>query len=173
MSQPRRNETVPWVVAAIAGVLLVALLAVYFFGVRPDEGKVPGALTTEERLVMTTAATEAANVLSYRRDHFEQDFQRALSGATGGLSSDLNSTKTTTQQTMNAGKFDMSATVTHTALEGPVGSGTHRGYTVLVTLNGYRSNAPNNPTPSQLAVTVERVKDRWLVSDIESIGVTG
>jgi hypothetical protein len=172
MSQLRRNTAAPWIVAAVAGAVLLGLLAVYFFALRPDENDVAGALSSEERGAMTAAGTEAANVLSYRRSHFEQDFQRALSGAMGNLASDLRSQKSTTQKTINDGKFDMSATVTHTALEGSI-TGTPHAYTVLVTLNGYRSVAPNQPTPSQLALTIRQVKGKWLVSDIENIGVSG
>jgi hypothetical protein len=173
MSEPRRSEAAPWIVAAVAGVILVALLALYFFGVRPDEGKIPGALTGDERTAMSAAGTEAANSLSYRRDHFEQDFERALAGATGGFASDLKQEKNLTLQTLTSNKFDLSATVTHTALEGPITSGKARGYTVLVTLNGYKSTQPDNPTQSQVAVTVQRVGTHWLVSDIRNIGIGG
>jgi hypothetical protein len=172
MAQPRRPDTAPWIVAGVAGVILIALLSVYFFVLRPDEDDVAGALTAQERTVMTAAGTEAANVLSFRRSQFEQDFQRALSGATGALADDLRRAKSTTRKTITDGKFDMSATVTHTALEGPVSGKSRHGYTVLVTLNGYRSNAPSQPTPSQLALTVLSIKGNWLVSDVENIGVS-
>jgi hypothetical protein len=171
MSQPRRSTSAPWIAAGIAGVVLVGLLAVYFFVLRPDEDDVAGGLNSEERTAMSAAGTEAANVLSYRRSHFAADFQRALSGATGNLAGDLRQQKSNTRKTINDGKFDMSATVTHTALEGPAGKSGHA-YTVLVTLNGYRSNAPNQPTPSQLALTVQLVRGKWLVSDVENIGVS-
>lgn len=170
MSQPRSNDATPWIVAGVLGAVLVALVAVYFFVLRPDEDNVVGALTGEEQTVLTTAGTEAANVLSYRRAHFEQDFQRALAGATGSLRGDLQQEKSVTLKTITDGKFDMNATVTHSALEGPVSG--KNAYTVLVTLNGYRSNAPAQPSPSQLALTVVKVKGKWLVSDIQNIGVT-
>ena len=170
MSQPRSNDATPWIVAGVAGVVLVALVAVYFFILRPDEDDVAGALNGQERTVVSVAGTEAANILSYRRDHFEQDFQRALAGATGSLKSDLRQEKSATLNTISKGKFDMSATVTHSALEGPVSG--KNAYTVLVTLNGYRSNAPSQPTPSQLALTVVNVKGNWLVSDVQSIGIS-
>lgn len=170
MSQPRRSSPAPWIAAGIAGVVLVALLAVYIFVLRPDEDDVAGAPTGEESTAMTAAGTEAANVLSYRRAHFAADFARALSGATGNLAGDLRQQKSTTQKAINDGKFDMSATVTHTALEGPISKIAHA-YTVLVTLNGFQSNAPNQPRQSQLALTVKLVKGKWLVSDIENIGV--
>lgn len=169
MSQPRSNDVAPWIVAGVAGVLLLALLAVYFFVLRPDEGDVAGALSSEEHTAVTTAGTEAANILSYRRAHFAQDYQRALAGATGSLAGDLRQEKSLTLKTITDGKFDMSATVTHSALEGPV-AGKH-GYMVLVTLNGYQSTSPTRPAPSQLALTILKVKSKWLVSDVQNIGV--
>jgi hypothetical protein len=172
MSQPRRSTSAPWIAAGIAGVVLVALLAAYFFALRPDEDDVAGALSGVESTAMTAAGTEAANVLSYRRAHFAADYQRALAGATGSLASDLRSEKSVTLKTITDGKFDMSATVTHTALESPEGKSGHA-YTVLVTLNGYRSTSPNQPVQSQLAVTVQQIKGKWLVSQIQNVGVGG
>jgi hypothetical protein len=171
--QPPRSEAAPWIVAGVAGVVLVALLAVYVFALRPDEGKPVGRFTSEERTAIAAAGTEAANALSYRRDHFEQDFQRALQGATGKFANDLKQEKQQTLSTITKYKFDLSARVTHTALEAPVSSGKRPGYTVLVTLNGYQSTNPTNPRQSQVAVTVQRVNGKWLVSDNESIGVGG
>src|SRR5919201_14534 len=106
-----------------------------------------------------------------RRASFESDFQRALSGATGDLASDLHKEKSVTLKTITNGKFDMSARTTHVALEQRLDSGNQHGYLVLVTLNGYRSSAPDVPTPSQLALTVLDVNGKWLVSNIDSVGV--
>src|SRR5439155_12649434 len=108
---------------------------------------------------------------SYRRTSFDADWQRALSGATGAFAADLRRDKQTTLKNMTDGKYDLSAKVTHVALEEQVDSGDHHGYVVLVTMNGYLSNAPTVPKPSQLAVTVENVNGKWLVSDVKSVGV--
>lgn len=171
MSQPRRASSAPWITAAIAGAALLALLLVYFLALRPDEDKINGGFTSQERAAMNAASVEAVNVLSYRRASFESDFQRALSGATGDLASDLHKEKSVTLKTITNGKFDMSARTTHVALEQRLDSGNQHGYLVLVTLNGYRSSAPDVPTPSQLALTVLDVNGKWLVSNIDSVGV--
>jgi nitrogen fixation protein len=171
MRQNRPALAAPWITAAVAGAVLIALLLVYFLALRPDEDDVNGDLTATERAAMRAASVEAANILSYRRAHFDDDFQRALSGATGALAKDLRRDKANTQKTITNGKFDMSATVTHVALEEPVKSGKRSGYVVLVTINGYQTNAPNVPRQSQLALTVEKISNKWLVSEVTSIGV--
>ncbi|HZC70525.1 MAG TPA: hypothetical protein VE442_07525 [Jatrophihabitans sp.] len=172
MSQPRRESAAPWIIAAIAGAVLVALLLVYFLALRPDEDHINGGFSGPEQDAMRAASVEAQNALSFRRASFEADFQRALSGATGAFASDLRRTKSATLKTITNGKFDMSAKVTNVALEDVVNSGGHHGYVVLVTMNGFRTTAPDIPTPSELALTVEDVDGKWLVSDVESVGVT-
>jgi Mce-associated membrane protein len=172
MPLTRRLLTAPWITAAVAALVLVALLLVYFIALRPDQGHVAGDLTSDERAAISAASTEAANVLSYRRAHFDADFQRAVDGATGSLKSDLTAQKAATQSTITQGKFDMSATVSLAAVEGRPDTAKGDSYQVLVTLNGYRSDAKDQATPSQLELTVQKVKSKWLVSDIASIGLT-
>jgi hypothetical protein len=170
MSEPRRVSYAPWITAAIAGAVLLALLLVYFLALRPDEGKINGGLTGQERSAMLAASGEAVNSLSYRRASFDADWQRAYAGATGHFASDLKSQKSNTLKAMTDGKFDLSAKVQRVALGDRIDSGTHHGYVVLVTMYGYKSNAPSAPKYSQLAVTVESVNGKWLVSNIESVG---
>jgi hypothetical protein len=158
-------------VAALAGAVFVALLVTYFVALRPAEGKVVGDLTAKENAAVEAAGTEMSNLLSFRRAHFDADFQRALSGATGALKSDVNAKKAVTLATMTKGKFDLIGKVTHKALEGPVGSGKKAGYVVLVTVNGYQSNATSQPVQQTLAVTVVRSGSKWLASDVTNIGV--
>jgi hypothetical protein len=172
MADLRRGMTAPWIVSAVAGAVLIATLIVYFVALRPAEGKVVGALTDQEQAAVNAAAQEATNVLSYTRAHFATDFQRALDGATGAMRTDLSGKKSAILDSITKGKFDLAADVTHKALEGPTGSGKSKGYLVLVTLNGYRSTAKDQPTPSDLEVTVVRSGGKWLVSQITSIGVS-
>lgn len=175
--------TAPMVAAAIAGAALIALIAVFFAVFRPDQHdadvqraraahQVIGQLNSRETAAVNAAATEMVNLVSFRRAHFEADFQRALNGATGALKSDLSAKKTKTLQTMTKGKFDLTGRVTHKALEGPAKSGKLSGYVVLVTLNGYRSSALNTPVQQSLALTVLDVKGKWLVAGVTNIGVT-
>lgn len=165
------SRRAPWIVAAVAGAVFVALLVTYFVALRPAEGKVVGDLTANENAAVDAAGTEMSNLLSFRRAHFDADFQRALAGATGSLQADVKAKKDVTLATMTKGKFDLVGQVTHKALEGPAGSGKTKGYVVLVTVNGYQSNAKAQVVQQTLAVTVVRSGNKWLASDVTNIGV--
>jgi hypothetical protein len=182
MPESRRTPLAPWITASIAGAVLLALLLVYFLALRPDERdadaqraaakKRAGDLTAAETIAVNAAATEMLNLVTFSRAHFADDFQRALAGTTGALRSDVADKKSTTQSTITQGKFDLYGKLTHKALEGPVESGKRKGYIVLVTINGYHSDAPDQPVQQNLEVTVLRVKGKWLAADVTNIGIT-
>jgi hypothetical protein len=181
MPELRRNPYAPWVAASVAGVVFVALLLVYLVWLRPDERDADdqraaakqqvGQLTATEKAAMTAAGTEMINLVTFSRAHFETDFQRALDGATGSLQTDVEKLKTKTLTEMTQGKFDLFGRLTHKALESQVESGKQKGYVVLVTINGYRSTAPDSPIQQNLAVTVVNVNGKWLANDVTNIGI--
>ena len=113
----------------------------------------------------------AAHAGFRRRANFEADCQRALDVVTGAVRSDVAKKKQLTLDAMTKGKFDLDGRVTHKALEGPAGSGKKRGYTVLVTIEGYRSTAPDVPLQQNFEVTVVRSGKRWLASAVSNIGI--
>ena len=172
MPESRRASAAPWITAAVAGVVLLGLLLVYFVVLRPDQDKVNGDLNSTETAAVNAAAVEMANLLSFRRAQFTADFNRAVSGATGSLRSDVQKNKAITLSTMTKGKFDLVGKVTHKALEGPAASGKSNGYVVLVTANGYRSTSLDQPVQQSLEVTVIRANGKWLASDVTNIGTT-
>lgn len=181
MPVSRRASAAPWITTAIAGAAFIALLLVYLVALRPDERHANaeraaakrqlGHLTTTESDAVNAAATETLNLVSFRRSHFAADFRRALDGATGSLRSDVAKNRSQTLNAMTKGKFDLTGKVTHKALEGPAGSGKRQGYVVLVTINGYRSSAPDQPVQQSLEVTVVNVDGKWLASDVTNIGI--
>jgi hypothetical protein len=181
MPQARRASVAPWITTAIAGAAFIALLLVYLVALRPDESdanaqraaarKLTGQLTPTESDAVNAAATEMLNLVTFRRAHFAADFHRALDGATGSLRSDVSKNRSQTLGAMTKGKFDLTGKLTHKALEGPADSGKQQGYAVLVTINGYRSSAPDQPVQQSLEVTVVRVNGKWLASDVTNIGV--
>lgn len=183
MVEPRRTSAAPWITAAVAGLVLIALMLVYFLVLRPDERdadrehaqavQTAGQLTAEETAAMAAAGTEMVNLVTFSRAHFQDDFQRALAGATGALRSDVEKQRDNTLKTMENGKFDLYGRLTHKALSEPVQANGQHGYVVLVTINGYRSTAPDSPIQQNLAVTVVDVSGKWLASDVTNIGVTG
>jgi hypothetical protein len=177
----RRNPYVPWISAAVVGAAFVALLLVYVVILRPDERHADdqraaakertGQLTATEKAAMNAAGTEMVNLVTFSRDHFEADYQRAVDGATGSLRSDVQGKRAETLKAMTDGKFDLFGRLTHKALEDQVTSNGKTGYVVLVTINGFRSSAPQTPIQQNLAVTVINVDGKWLANDVRNIGV--
>jgi hypothetical protein len=172
MPESRRASAAPWIAAAVSGAVLVALLVTYFVALRPAQDDVAGDLNATENAAMDSAAAEMSNLLSFRRAHFDADYKRALAGSTGALKTDVQKNRAVTLSTMTKGKFDLVGKVTHKALEGPVDKGKTTGYTVLVTVNGYRSIAMDQPVQQTLAVTVIRSGGKWLASEVTNIGVS-
>jgi nitrogen fixation protein len=183
MPESRRALYAPWITAGVAGAVLLALLLVYFIVLRPDERHADqqralahqriGQLTQREKAAMDAAAVEMTNLVTYSRSTFDRDYDRALSGVTGGLRSDVATKRDETLKAMTQGKFDLFGRVTHKALEEPVNSGGKSGYVVLVALNGYRSTLPDLAKQQNLEVTVLNVGGKWLASEVTYIGVDG
>ncbi|MBE7188179.1 hypothetical protein [Jatrophihabitans endophyticus] len=172
MPDARPASRAPWIIAAVAGVVFVVALVVYFVPLaHAKDDTTTGQLTTDEMRATAAAATETANFSSLSRAHFARDYRRSLAGATGALRKDIASKRAATLKVLTAGKFDLSAQVTHSALVGPSAKGD--GYVVLVTLAGYKSTAPNTPVQSDLQVTVVRHGSSYLASDVTNIGVSG
>lgn len=182
MTQPRRTSLAPWITASVAGVVLIALLLVYLLWLRTDERNATRThqqavqaayqLSPAETAAMNAAGTEMVNLVTFSRAHFDSDFQRALDGATGALRSDVEGKRDDTLKAITQGKFDLYGRLTHKALSDSVDSNGQHGYVVLVTINGYRSTAPETPIQQNLAVTVVDVKGKWLASDVTNIGIT-
>ena len=181
MTEPRRTPLAPWLTAAVAGLVLIALVLVYLLALRPDERdadrqhaqalRTSGQLTPAETAAMSAAGTEMVNLVTFSRAHFAADFQRALDGAAEPLRSDVENKRADTLKAMTGGKFDLYGRLTHKALSDTVQANGRHGYVVLVTINGYRSTAPDSPIQQNLAVTVVDVNGKWLASDVTNIGV--
>jgi hypothetical protein len=166
------------VTAGIAGVLLAALLVVYFVALRPDKADAtnprngPGGPSKAEQQAMAAASQTVANLETFRRATFSADYARALAGTTGKLHSDVLSKRSLTLKALTAGKFDTGAQVTHTALQGGNDKTKDgKGYIVLVSVSAYRSTNRAQTVQSNLAVEVANVKGKWLVDDVESVGI--
>jgi Mce-associated membrane protein len=177
MATSRKAGAVPWLVAGAAGVVLAALLLVYFAFLLPDKRDIGnyGGLSKTEQTAVTAAEQRAVNLVSFRRAHFDADWARALAGTTGTLHSEVGSAtqKKNTKAQLDASKADVGATVTHASLEGATGKAGNKSYVVLVSLNGYHTNAKTQTIPSNLEVTMVRQHGSWLASDVQSVGVSG
>ena len=172
MPARRSGGSAPWVTAAIAGAVLVALLVVYFVVFLPyRRDYAPGQLTSAEQAAMTAATTELDNIGALGGKNFDTNYTRAIAGATGAFKHDLITERSTAKKNL-AGR-SATAVVTQRALVGPVsGSGTS-GYELLMNLSGPQSSiASALLAPQQVNVTIVNQGGKWLVSDIRSVGIT-
>jgi Mce-associated membrane protein len=177
MTQTRRSGGRGALVTAVVfGVVAIALAAVLVvFHLPSRHGRVQpasaGALTGTEQTAMTAASQEVVNLLTYTRKSFDSDFTRALNGMTGSLRTDQTKAKASTLAAMNKGKFDLKGEVTATALEQNSG----KTMTVLISATGYQvpaSGTPNPVTYARFEITVTKSGDKWLASDLQSVGLT-
>jgi hypothetical protein len=117
-------------------------------------------------LADAAAAAEAGApaLTTYHRRTFNADYAHTLALTTGSLRQDLESQKAQTLQTLRDGHFDLHSRVTACAVASA--DGDHA--VVLVALNGYKSTS-RTATPQELAVTVDLVGTRWLLSDVREL----
>ena len=180
MPETARRATAPLITAVVAGVVAVALAVVFFAVVLPNHddsntsghAATTGALTVRERTAMNAAETEAVNLQSFRRAHFEADWARALKGATGALHSDLISRKASTKQVLVSKKIDLAADAQNVALVGPTDSGS--GLQVIVTMNGYAVEGQNRQLTAvqRLLLTMVQKNGTWLAADVSQRGLS-
>lgn len=172
-SPGRHRLSTPWPLATGITVL-AAVLAVVLLGViRPAHAdqvkRGVRAFSADEQAAMAAASTEAVNLLSYRRAHFDQDFARALAGTTGSLKSDLTKEKATTLKTMQADKIDLTASLNDVALEPPPGTSA-KSYNVLVVVTGSTVNNSGQSSPAKverIEMAMAKSGSKWLASDVQ------
>lgn len=111
-----------------------------------------------------SAATEVVNMLSYRRAAFAADLQRALSGATGALHTQLQQAAAATRATMKKGGFDLSGTVTAVAVEQAQGDTATMLVAATVNRQATAGGAARS-TPVRYEITMNRTAGgTWLAS---------
>jgi hypothetical protein len=114
---------------------------------------------------------EVINLLSYQRDDFDADLQRALSGATGALRTEIQANAPDTRTAMVRGQYDLSATVTAVAVE----RANRDTLTMLVAAAASRlvdGRAPD-VTDMRYEVTVVRAGAGWAASQVATVGGGG
>jgi hypothetical protein len=164
------RSVAPWIVSAVAAAVLVALLVVYFVVFLPYRRDHPlGGLTGGELDAMAAATVEMNNVgaLAGKGENFEKVYAQAEAGAAGKFKKDLLAERSQAKSALS-GK-GVTEQVTHRALVGPAGSG----YVLLMTLAGPRTSVTSLLlAPQQVLVTVVHQGGTWLVSDVQSAGVS-
>jgi Mce-associated membrane protein len=169
------RSSAPWVVAAVLALVTAALVVffVHILSVRSSDQASAGAsyaLTPDQTRAVQAGTTEAANLTTLSRTHFDRDFARALDGATGELHKDMVAGKSGYLSAMNSGKFDLRSAVVQSAFESQSGDKV----LVLVTVNGSRVvDKVTNPitTPQRFQLTMVNSGGKWLASDLLSVGV--
>jgi len=177
MSSPSSvGARLPLITAAVCGLLVAALIVafVHVHSVSSHHGKSPTgyAVSGDQAAVVTAAATEAANSITFSRRTFDADYARALKGTTGDLKTDFEGRRALILSTMQDGKMDLKATVGAAAYAGLTDDG--KSTLVLVTLNASKiADAANGSSQSveRVQMTMVKVGKVWLASSLSSVGV--
>jgi len=177
MSSPSSvSARLPLIVAAVCGLLVAALIVafvhVHSVSSQHKQSKSGFAVSSEQADVVTAAATEAANIITFSRKTFDADFARATNGTTGSLKTDLLGKKALTLTTMTDGKFDLKATVGASAYAGKTDDG--KSTLVLVTLNAFKvadSSTGSTASVQRFQMTMVKVGKSWLASNLAAVGI--
>lgn len=165
-----KQSRVPWRVAVGLGAIAIVLAAALgWLLVRHDDQPSFG-LSASEQAAVDAATREMIDVQSFRLADFDADFARATSGLTGGLLKELTSKKASLLDGLKKSKLDTTAAVTEAAFEESKGSDA----VVLLTMNNYRVDKTGKKTlfgSGRFEVTVSKVNNAWLASDLTSIGL--
>lgn len=174
----RSSDATPWIVAGVLGALAIALGAVVLFVIHPDHNHKRGlshktGLTSVEQQAVDAASQQALNLTTYSRANFEADYKRTVDGTTGKLRSDLSdaSKKALLLAQMNSGKFDLQGQVSKAAFE----SAADGKYSVLVYVQGFQllpDNKKSAPIANRFLLTMEKVNNRWLATDLLAVNLT-
>jgi Mce-associated membrane protein len=169
------RDRTPWVVAAVLGIVAIALAAVVIFVIHPDRNDKQAlaratGLTSVEQQAVDAASHQALNLTSYSRANFEADYARTVAGASGKLASDLadKSRKSALLAQMQKGKFDLQGQVANAAFETTADGK----YSVLVYALSYKSGTGTThelSSRNRFVLTMQRIGGRWLATDLLSV----
>lgn len=169
-SRPSSSRA-PWIVAAVLGVVAIALGVVLLTGVFATHrnSAVNPAFTSSEQTAVDAAKQFVINQFTYTRANFDKDFARALNGATGSVKSDLSKNEAQLKSLMTTGGFDLSGQVTDAALSDSVKNNVD----VLVSAVGYHvTSAGQTPaTTARFKVTMTKTGGKWYASNLTTIGL--
>ena len=160
-------------VAAIAALSVLLLAAAAWGGwLYHQKHKVAKpALTTSETQAMDAARQFVVNVFSYSKASFDGDFQRAVSGTTGDLTSQVTNTKQALQASLAGGTLvSTKAQVKAAGVEQTSASG---GTQILVVAETFTVDAANKSTDTgqqRMDVTMIKKDGKWLASALTAIG---
>ncbi len=170
MSNTRTDRGRPTGAIALLVVLVIAAAAwggwLYY---RKHEAAKP-ALTTSETQAMDAARQFVVNVFSYNKASFDSDFQRALSGATGDLTTQVTNTKAALQASLTGGTLTSTKADVKSA---GVEQTSTAGIQILVVAETYSVDSSNKSTDTgqqRMEVTMVKKGGKWLASALTAIG---
>lgn len=169
----RLSARAPWIIAGVLGLVALVLAAVLAFvlpGRNRDDSLSGAGLASSEQQALDAARQETVNFLTYSRKNFQGEYARTLAGAMGGFKDDLNKQKAAILTALTKGKFDLMGAVTGSAFEEVNGDSS----LILVSAQGYKlpdGAARVLQTTARFEVTIAKIKGKWLVSDLQSVGI--
>jgi hypothetical protein len=177
MTDERRADARPWIVASALGVIAIALAAVILFVIRPDRHDKQNladavGLTATQQQAIDAATKQALNLTTYSRKSFEADYARALAGSAGDLAKDLGdpTKKAALLSNMTKGKVDLQGQVLNTAFEQEADGK----FAVLVLVVSYKQpdqGARTVGSRARFEMTLSHGTGKWLVSGLKNVGL--
>jgi hypothetical protein len=170
MTQARVGRRVPWTAVLVLGVIAVlaaASLAYIQFG-RTKHSAI--SLSSDETHATDAARLFIVNTFTYTQADFDADFQRALAGTTGDLTTQVNASKANLKSALTSNKVDWKGQVTSAAVEQVTGSTV----VVMVVVNQYvigsdgKSDLKAHP---RVEVAMKKINGKWLASALTSVGL--
>jgi hypothetical protein len=170
MTESSVKRRVPWpavIGLAVVAVLAAASLAWIQFG-RSDGAKT--SLSNDEIHATDAARLFVVNTFTYTQADFDADFQRALAGTTGDLTTQVQASKANLQSALTTNKVDWKGQVTSAGVEQVTGST----IVVMVVANQYvigsdgKSDLKAHP---RVEVAMKKVNGKWLASGLTSVGL--
>ncbi|MGI8882229.1 MAG: hypothetical protein ACR2KJ_17305 [Jatrophihabitans sp.] len=172
MAETATRSRVPRIVTAVLGVVALVLVAVIAVLVvqrtRHERGL---SLTSVENRVLDAAKQDFITLQTYRQTTFDQDFANAESVVTGSAKTNLAGSKASLQKTLSTNKTNSTASIVSASIVSSTGGK----YQVLILASLETRDATGKlvqARPSPATLTMVKVKDTWLIADIQLVAAS-
>jgi Mce-associated membrane protein len=163
-----RRAAIPVVAVLTVLVLVAAAWGGWLYWQKHRESR--PVLSTSETQAMDAARQFVVNVFSYNKASFDSDFQRALAGTTGDLTTQVTNTKQALQASLTGGTLvSTKAQVKAAGVEQTSSSGIQ----VLVVAETFSVDASSKSTDTgqqRMDVTMIKKNGQWLAGALTAIG---
>ncbi|RJQ79764.1 hypothetical protein D5S17_10050 [Pseudonocardiaceae bacterium YIM PH 21723] len=159
----RRFLTLPWLIAVTVA-LVGSLTAAVLFGIGYQSRS---SVESASNSALATARSYAVTVTSYDYQHLDQNFADVLGGATGNFKNQYGGASSALKELIVAAKSTAKGSVAEAAVKS---ASTDR-VSVLLFVDQVVTNEATKDQPridkNRVSMTLEKVGDRWLVSELE------